>query len=230
MNFTFTSSKRVIAKLYSDYNLQVEARTADVIEWIGEASEYIGATAQFTNSYAELSIENHRAMLPCNFVEVNQVTQGNRVLTHAQKTAHVSLPDGNHTHKLFQEKNVYYIYDKCIITSFESGKINLYYYGSNVDSEGYPLIPNTLRYIDAVISYIMMKVKTAECFSGRISPNELDYYKMDFEIKCQSAASQIAMPTVDQAIATGKRHQRIMQVIDYSDIMYSDNGTTQYSK
>jgi len=76
MNFRYTTSKRIIARLYSDFNLQFEARLADALEWIGEAMEYIGVTAQYVEKLYIVDINNHRGVLPCDLVVIRQVVNG----------------------------------------------------------------------------------------------------------------------------------------------------------
>ncbi len=49
----------------------------DAIEWIGEALEHIGASAQLETKVCTLKIENHKATLPADLYMINQVGTSN---------------------------------------------------------------------------------------------------------------------------------------------------------
>lgn len=80
MIYKTTSVKRVIAKVFSDLDLQEgEHRIADMIEWAGESLEKIGAFPAFINKVAGkddlplLEVSNYQATLPYDFHRMIQV-------------------------------------------------------------------------------------------------------------------------------------------------------------
>lgn len=81
MIYKTVSVKRVIAKVFTDLDLQEgEHRVADMIEWAGEALEKIGAFPSFINKVTGrdnnplLEIINYQSKLPCDFHTVIQVS------------------------------------------------------------------------------------------------------------------------------------------------------------
>lgn len=81
MIYKTTSVKRVIAKVFTDLDLQEgEHRISDMIEWAGEALEKIGAFPSFINKVTGrdnnplLEIVNYQTKLPCDFHTVIQVS------------------------------------------------------------------------------------------------------------------------------------------------------------
>ena len=81
MLYKTTSVKRVIAKVFTDLDLQEgEHRVADMIEWAGEALEKIGAFPFFINKVTGtdgspyLEVFNYQAKLPCDFHSLIQVS------------------------------------------------------------------------------------------------------------------------------------------------------------
>jgi hypothetical protein len=81
MIYKLTSVKRVIAKVFTDLDLQEgEHRIADMIEWAGEALEKIGAFPSFINKVTGkdnepfLEIINYQCRLPNDFHSVIQVS------------------------------------------------------------------------------------------------------------------------------------------------------------
>ena len=81
MIYKNTSVKRVIAKVFTDLDLQEgEHRVSDMIEWAGEALEKIGAFPSFVNKVTGkdgsplLAVENYQTKLPCDFHRMIQLS------------------------------------------------------------------------------------------------------------------------------------------------------------
>ena len=80
MIYKYTSVRRVIAKVFSDFDLKEgDHRISDMVEWAGEALEKIGAFPQFINKVAGkddnpiLELSNYQSKLPCDFHKLIQV-------------------------------------------------------------------------------------------------------------------------------------------------------------
>ncbi len=68
-----TSSQVVIRKVMRDLAPQDSNWMQDAVEWIGEALEHIGASAQLVSKTCILSIEDHKCTLPADFYYLEQV-------------------------------------------------------------------------------------------------------------------------------------------------------------
>lgn len=80
MIYNLTSVKRVIAKVFTDLNLQEgDHRITDMIEWAGEALEKIGGFPTLINKVSGkdglplLEISNYQTKLPCDFHNLIQI-------------------------------------------------------------------------------------------------------------------------------------------------------------
>jgi len=67
MIYKYTSVYGIVEKLYRDYDHQEELDIWDVVEWAGEALEFIGAGQQYDRRVVELDVNNNIARLPDNF-------------------------------------------------------------------------------------------------------------------------------------------------------------------
>ena len=83
MIYKTTSVKRVIAKVFTDNDLQEGShRIADMVEWCGEALEKIGAFPQFVNKVTGkdnvpiVEVSNYQAKLPSDFHRLIQIAYG----------------------------------------------------------------------------------------------------------------------------------------------------------
>lgn len=65
-----TSIERVISGLYRDLKPVVELNETDMIEWAGEALEYIGAYTQLIEKVAYLKIEDYRSLVPSGMKQI----------------------------------------------------------------------------------------------------------------------------------------------------------------
>ena len=81
MIYKYTSIKRVIAKVFTDLNLQEGThRISDMIEWASEALEKIGAFPYFVNKVTGmdgnqvLTVSNYQTALPHDFHNVIQMS------------------------------------------------------------------------------------------------------------------------------------------------------------
>ena len=68
-----TSLDRVISGIYRDLKPAVEINESDMVEWAGEALEYIGAYSQLDEKVEYLAINDFKALVPCGLHKIVQV-------------------------------------------------------------------------------------------------------------------------------------------------------------
>ena len=73
------SSKEIIRKIFRDLKPNTDNWIDDSIEWIGEALDHIGSSAQLETKICVLNITNYTAHLPANFYSTLQVGLNNSV-------------------------------------------------------------------------------------------------------------------------------------------------------
>ena len=230
--YGYVSVNTIIAKVYRDLNLQLEARIADFMEWVAEAIEYIDATVQYIDKKTKTEdLKDYRYYLPCDLVEIKQVLINGSVVHFSNHTVLPTLSSNDKSNYQYNtNSNTYNRQDNCLILSTKRGKLQVFYLGLATDENGFPLIVNNIRYLDAVQAYIVSKIKYSELMSGRINPNEYEYYKQNWEQAKNKAASYISFPTPDNAISIGKQFQRLIPNINSSDSMFKDYATLERSK
>ena len=232
MQFKYISCKEIISRVYRDLNLQEETRWVDMIEWIGECVEMIGATVQFEYKHKELKVVDFRALIPCDLIHIKQLTYKQQALVQSTSTV---LP---HKHELERDNNKdknytfnssFVIQGNFIILGIKEGDINLYYYGMALDEDGFLLIPDTPGYKDAVIHYIIYKLKFSDSIKGIIPIGELDYWTNIKNNKMNKARAQISMPTVSQMEAYGRTFLRLVPEMRAFDNMFVTNDKFKQS-
>jgi len=71
--YKHVSSKEVLRKIFRDLNPPEANWLHDAVEWMGEALEHIGASAQLCTKQALIPIHNHTGTLPGDLYYINQV-------------------------------------------------------------------------------------------------------------------------------------------------------------
>jgi hypothetical protein len=70
--YNLISIDAIMSKLYRDLKPVADLNEYDVVEYIGEALEAIGAHAQYKHDFCFINIKNHRGDLPSGLVEIVQ--------------------------------------------------------------------------------------------------------------------------------------------------------------
>lgn len=228
----FVSIKEMIAKVYEDLNTQLELRHGAIITWIGEALEFIGATAQYIKRLETLKIKEFEAVLPCDFYMVEQISYkgihligaNQTVAPHIRKADRLELRD-----RQYRNTKSYYIVGDKVVFGIRDGEAQLYYYAIQLDADGYPMIPDMIEYKDALLKYVIMKSKFAEYNSGRVSFAEYDAMSREWILARDRASACISMPTVDEMISYGKTYQRFIPLLLDHEQGYRNNNIQQHS-
>jgi hypothetical protein len=123
MQRPLVSSKTVILKIVRDLGLgTTEIPWQDLVEWIGEGLQHIGAYGQLLEKCEDLEVEGYRAKLPCDFYA-------------ARPNPHV----------------VYKLQGDNLVVGFATGWVrNFAYLAVALDGEGFPLVPDHVSYATAL--------------------------------------------------------------------------------
>lgn len=160
----------------------------------------VGSPAIFEEKTEVLDIKQFRALLPCDFNQVNQirVVSNGRVgepLGHATDTFHMSkLQQGS-------VSNTYKIQGGVIHTNMEEGQLELSYQAIALDEDGYPVIPDNSSFSRALEAYIKKYHFTILFDMGKISHHVLNQTLTDYAWAVGDCESEFNRLTLDTAEA-----------------------------
>ena len=237
----YTSINTVLGKFHRDLRGN-EISESDIIEWAGEALEFLKVNQVQEQAIAFLEVKDFHAEIPKGFQMVLQIARNNRwveeekesctpcvvidaieeevpgcctdtvvtdcngfvienndvveykpyfdlrfnyqpwINSHYYKSNYTPVRLSNHT--LFNsivckekvdecigctdEYTIVGLQDKRIRTSFQNGSIAMAYLKNAIDDEtGYPLIPDQISYITAIVYYIQWKIAQMYDWNGR---------------------------------------------------------------
>lgn len=237
------SVKEIIAKVYRDLQLSEETDWQSMIEWCGEALEHIGAYGQLTQRICELTVEDFKTHLPCDFISLNQIsyagyplrlasslygnatTPSTPAATDQTAVNEISTPTLNDNS--YSNNNTYTIDPAYIKTSFRSGTIIVSYTAFPIDDEGFPEVPDDISYREALFNYIVMKLKYVDWLNGDLPDNRYKSLVRLWEFSCKQSAAKMQMPSLDKMENLKDWSVRLLpNIYDYTDY-FSNLGSPQ---
>lgn len=157
-----------------------------------EFIQIVGVPILFKESEADITTENYRAMLPCDYYDMIQVVDAVSHIPYVYSTASFS-PEFYKGHN-----NTYKVQGKIIYTALESTKIHIAYRALYLDDEGYPMLIDNASFLRALESYIKMNWFTIQYDMGKISRDVKDNAATDYYGNVKHAETQLVTPTIDQ--------------------------------
>lgn len=119
---------------------------------------------------------------------------------------------------------VYTITDNFIKLNVEQGYLMIAYQAIPTDGEGYPLLPDSVSYLEAVYYYITMKLMYPDWVAGRI--RDAVYYdaRRSWNYHCKQAYADAIMPNADQMESIKNSWLRLIPNINQHSEFYSTVG------
>ena len=184
MNYRLTSSDIVIDRVMTVMRLSSMDWIMDGFEWMGDGIQAIGTSAPLVKTAKDLTVESHRAKLPCDLAALFFVEYQGRQLKLGGDFTGYGLVDKERTTQIYTTRTssegglVYYDgtpaeYESSLIlndndyyllnpdylqTSFEAGKVRIHYAGYPLDKNQYPLIPDDFYYRKALEWYLISQL------------------------------------------------------------------------
>lgn len=231
-NSKYVSVKQVIGKVYRDLGLSDQINFADAVEWAGEAIELIGAPFHFVEKVERIVVANYKAHLPCDlhYIETSSGlptddtseeacasidTSGFRAMRYSTDSYHhwycggSSFKDNNCSSDL-----TYKVNDNYLFPNFETGFVLLSYKGIPTDDDGYPRIPDDIKFKEAVSAHIKWKLDFIALRQGKISQGIYQISTQERDWYIGAAQTRANMPSVDMAESIKNNFVRMIPKIN----------------
>lgn len=195
------SINSIAAKLYRDLGINSEIPIEELYEWCSEALLFIGAFDQFNTVTDNITIEEHKAKLPCGFYKLQEISHENMPVYYSGKSLINNYfcedckipvfpsinPDGT-------TKQTFYINDSYIVTSILNGDLCITYLSIPLDENNIPTIPDDVYYMKACTSYVTKMFDYREWRKGRIPDKVFQHSEREWEFYCTGARAASNMP------------------------------------
>ena len=185
--------------LLKDINLE------RVVNYTYHFLRIVGAPRLFVDKVEEIKVENYRAKLPCDFIEVIQIRDinGNPFLYTTDNFHESTNKTPQNQYKCyidnFQYQNLTYkIQGNVIFTSVKDCIIEIAYKALVVDEDGFPMLPDNSPFIKALEAYIKVQQFTILFDTGKISGQVLQNAQQEYAWAVGQAESDLHRMNVDQ--------------------------------
>jgi len=212
LNGKLIKMDRVIENVYRDYGFD-NLDWMHCVEWIGECLDLIGAPMAHVEMATDgneklghpehITIEEGRGHLPCNMhrlIQAFRCDDGNWIPMRVNTdTSHIAYHCGNSVDASRSTNLTYKLNKDHIHTSFKDGKVMLVYRANPVDENGYPMLPDNIKFIKACVAYVGDKVLFKKEVQGKpIKQKIVDKIERDMLWYIGAADTAARIPTIDQ--------------------------------
>lgn len=128
----------------------------------------------------------------------------------------------------------YFIKPGWLVTNKKEGYVKLAYKAIATDERGYPLIPDTASYQEAVYWYVVMKLSFAKWMKGTLGgkgvnagQNMYTYIQQQWNFYRNQAYAEAMMPTADDMQNIKNEWNRLMPEVDEDDTFFKHQGDDQ---
>jgi hypothetical protein len=235
----FVSVYTIIAKVLSDLDLQeTNHRLVDMINYAAEAVEHIGAirTLHFKKTGEDgldhIRVKDYYVKLPKDLFKLATVLYSPSTKQPTDKSmwfqCRVSSDSLGASHDKLTHDPVYVMRSGALNLNKRDGWVKLAYYAFPTDCNGYPLIPDTATYQEAVYWYIATKLLYPQWLKGQVRDAVYAEAKANWVLFRNNAYAESMMPTQDELISLG--NQWIKLVPDPNSYMtqYSGEGQQEH--
>lgn len=202
----------IIEELNRDYGFE-SVNKPDVAEWIWKAMGLIGTPDPFEDKPTELDIIEYRALLPVDLYSINGVRDKTTGLTMREMTdlfhkfgdstyesgaeiVAYTDPATEETYDTYvgpETDSDYYTFKvqgNYIYTGMDTGTIEMSYKAIPIDIiTGMPTIPDNVKYIRGVVSFIAERMAFKLMLKDQLSERKYDLIRTDYFFNVGSAQS-----------------------------------------
>ncbi len=187
----------VIRKVIKDLGIDdKELYVDDIIEWIGEGLQYIGAYYQYCERTATIYIEDYKGELPCDYHSLIRLHDS----TDSKSDSFNKNLIGNSTTLSNRNQHTsrdYNIQGGLITTAFKKGSLYIQYLGIPLDEDGFPMIPDNINYLDALMWKCAYQLSIKGYTFKSTQLNDYRYVESKWQRYCLQARANINMPDGD---------------------------------
>ena len=251
LNGRFIKINRVIENVHRDYGFE-NLNWIDCIEWIGECLDLIGAPKTYVEKATDgqeklghpnvINIIEGRGSIPCEmFSLVQAFKRDGKNLTPMRVTTDTTMVSYQCSGSSDYNRDSEYTYklnNGHIFTSFDDGEVVMVYMANPTDEDGYPMVPDNIKFIKACQAYVGSKMILKLQLKGKtINPRAEQKIETDLAWYTGAADSAARIPTIDEMESWKNMFLKLIpEINNHSNAFRADgqmerrfnNSTNQY--
>lgn len=191
------SFKVILNKIYRDLGLDDSNYVYDLIEWGGEALNFIGSSSQFEQIEETLIVEDHKALIPTNFITLQQLKFKEndcwKLIEYNPSTFRGVEEDC--PNKFIKTEESFSLNPNYILTTFEEGEILVSYKSFPVDEDGFPLVPDNQYFKEALFWYCYRQM-IFRGYKPKVDQITYDFADHKWKFYCSGARNKANYPDI----------------------------------
>lgn len=205
----FQNVDYVISRLFRDYGFhEKDVFESDIAEWTTDClmklvikEVYIErGTGCNNDSPVILSITNHKATLPCDFIELKDIRVVDTVQGLDSGTDNFFKRGNPNIVTSISTKLKYQIQKPYIFFDFTDQNVELAYYAMPLDNNNMPLIIDDEKVLSTIVSYCAYRIAFKLSIQGLFPKDERDNLRDIYVGNLRSTVSYLQTPTFKQAL------------------------------
>jgi len=221
----YVSLDLIMDKVHRDNRFVEKVDYFDVVEWSGEAIKLIGAPSSFMKKVTgnslltpNITVADYKGELPVDYYRVmpgGVRDYDTKVVYRGATDTFIKAPAiTGEAPTLAQADKTYTINDNYIFIGSEEATLEMAYYAFPVEGCGMPLIPDNVKYVNAIGSFIAERIGFGLWSIGKL-PDKV-YAKLEQERAWYigAASSAANVPSIDQMETWTKGWARLSPVIN----------------
>lgn len=235
LNGKYKSIKYILEKVFRDTGIAEGVDIYDAIEWTAECLELIGAPQIYAAKIDEIEICEFKGALPCDLHLIMQVRYVESKVDSSGNTRESYAPMRYGTDTFHMDNNnvkggkqigdlTYILNNSYIFTNFEEGKIQMAYKAFATDEDGWPVIPDDIKFVKAVEYYIREKIDYKLFRSGKLPQDVYEQTLQDQLWYIGAAQNRGKMPSIDQMENIKNNWIRLIPKINQHEDFFKSMG------
>lgn len=221
----FISVHEIINDVFNTFDTE-DVPFGTLVEFVADALLLINSFDHSSDKTVEIEICDWCGMLPCDIIHINQTKTAEGVaMKYTSDSFHIHNKTSSDLYN--KSKYVYTINGDNIFTSFEEGTVVMNYRALPIDEKGYPLIPNDIKFKEAVRYHLMWKIAQRLFYKGKINQAIFQNIEQNRDWYIGAAQSRAAMRSHDQMESLSNQFVRLIQDSSAHDDFYATTNLPQ---
>jgi len=234
MNTNYKSIKTIISSILRN-PLMENITESDLATYAGDALKLIGAPMSFVDATCTIDIVNHRGRLPNDLLYVVQTMdktkQGDWVaMRYASDTLHSKYHEVGSPDFSTRGDKEYSMNDQYIYHDDSEATVKMLYKAIKVDKDGFPMIPDNVKFERAIEAYIEWKHFRLLFQLGKLPQGVYEDSRVEYLFAVGAAQSAGQLMTIDQAESFANAYSRLLLKPLQHGKFFTNHGTKEKFK
>lgn len=202
-NGKYVSIKTVLYEI-SRYPFVEGIQSEDIALYLTNLLSLVGSPFAFEKKFFTIDIKNKKGMLPHDLIRIDGTRYrtdsscGFFPLLYASDIYHSDILSDSCPDRNCVSTESYSVNNGCLYVSFDEGQVEMAYQGIVTDEDGFPMIPDSVPFKQALKYYILWQYAEPARYRGEVSRDVYEDIKTQYYWYVGAAGNDLNMLTPDK--------------------------------